>query len=125
MLTEAETLERVLSAIQPLEPETVSLAASLGRFASQTLIATVPLPGFDNSQVDGYALRSAEAQASSVLTVAGEQPAGCDLHQQLGPGQALRIFTGAPLPQGCDAVVMQEDVRREDGRITVLEGVAR
>ena len=124
MLTETEALERVLSAIQPLEAETVSLAASLGRFASQTLIATIPLPGFDNSQVDGYAVRAVEAQAASILTVTGEQPAGPDLRQPLAPGQAIRIFTGAPLPTGCDAVVMQEDVRRDDGQITIHEGVA-
>ena len=124
MLTEAETLERVLAAIRPLDAETVPLSTSLGRFASQMLTATVPLPGFDNSQVDGYAVRSADAQTGSMLAVAGEQPAGADLHQPLSPGQALRIFTGAPLPSGCDAVIMQEDVHREDGHITVLEGVA-
>lgn len=123
MLTEAEALESIQSSIQPLEPERVPLAASQGRFASDALLATVALPRFDNSQVDGYAVRAAEAQTSSILDVTGEQPAGSDLQQSLPPGQAIRIFTGAPLPKGCDAVVMQEDVSRQNDRITINDGV--
>ena len=124
MLTEDEALNRVLSAVQPLASETVSLASSLGRFASDSRLATIALPGFDNSQMDGYAVRAAEAQTGATLAVTGEQPAGRDLHQPLAPGQAIRIFTGAPIPAGCDAVIMQEDVSHSSGRITIIDGVA-
>ena len=124
MLTETEARDRILAAIAPLAHETVPLLASLGRFAAQPVIATLALPGFDNSQMDGYAVRAAEAGQGAELQVAAEQPAGLDRGQHLAPGQAIRIFTGAAIPDGCDAVVMQEDVNRSGSTITILEAVA-
>ena len=124
MLTETEARDRILAAISPLAQETVPLLASLGRYAAQPVIATLALPGFDNSQMDGYAVRAAEAGQGAELQVAAEQPAGLDREQHLAPGQAIRIFTGAAIPDGCDAVVMQEDVSRTGNTITVLEAVA-
>ncbi len=123
MLTEAEARAHVQSRIAPGEAEEAPLNACLGRYSAAQVLATVALPGFDNSQVDGYAVRAHEAQAGAHLVVAQEQPAGADLHLVLTPGQAVRIFTGAAIPAGADAVIMQEDVTAADGAIVINEGV--
>lgn len=123
MLTESEAREHVLGRIRPGGCEETPLASSLGRHAFAQVLATVPLPGFDNSQVDGYAVRSEEALRGARLTVSAEQPAGTDLHLSLPQGGAVRIFTGAAIPEGADAVVMQEDVSLEGGAIVLAEGV--
>src|SRR3569623_592750 len=119
MLTESEAREHVLSRIQPGAAEETPLASSLGRYASAQMLATVPLPGFDNSQVDGYAVRAAEAFAGARLAVAAEQPAGTDRRLSLAPGSAIRIFTGGAIPEGADAVIMQEDVSLEGGTVVI------
>lgn len=119
MLAENEARDLVLSRVLPLSTERVPLAESLGRYAAGQTLATVALPGFDNSQVDGYALRAADAVLNASLPVTGEQPAGADLRLRLEPGTAIRIFTGAPIPPGADAVIMQEDVTRTADRITL------
>lgn len=123
MLTEAEAREHVLSRITPGQAEEVALSASLGRHAAAQVLATVALPGFDNSQMDGYALRANEAPAGARLPVAAEQPAGADRLLSVPPGQAVRIFTGAAIPEGADAVIMQEDVTAADGAIVINEAV--
>lgn len=124
MLTESAALDLVLSRIAPLPSERAQINAALGRFASETLLASLPLPGFDNSQVDGYALRAADAQIGSVLPVAAEQTAGPDMQWQLSPGTCIRIFTGAPIPRGADAIIMQEDVTRVGDTITINDSVS-
>jgi molybdopterin molybdotransferase len=123
MLTETEALNLVLSRITAGKAERVPLSQSLGRFASTQVLASIPLPGFDNSQVDGYALRAIDSTAGTELPVIAEQPAGPDLHHELPPRCALRIFTGAPIPRGADAVIMQEDVTRSGDTITINEAV--
>jgi molybdopterin molybdotransferase len=90
--------------------EQLPLASALNRFAVEDVLAGVPNPPFHNSSMDGYALRAADSQGTAPLPVTGEQPAGLDRHLVLTPGSAIRIFTGAPLPSGADAVIMQEDV---------------
>jgi len=125
MLTEAEAREHVLSRIAPGRVEEIALNASLGRHAAIQLLATVPLPGFDNSQVDGYALRAHEAPVHTRLVVSAEQPAGTDRHLSLPPGQAVRIFTGAAIPEGADAVIMQEDVTAAGGAIVINDAVVQ
>lgn len=98
------------------------LREALGRVLARDAIATVPLPGFDNSQMDGYAVRAEEAPAGAELRVTGEQPAGVDRALSLRAREAIRIFTGAPVPKEASAVIMQEDVDLlEDGRIRVRE----
>jgi molybdopterin molybdotransferase len=121
LLTEAETLNRVLGAVEPLGVETQS--RSLGRVLAEDLFASISLPAFDNSSMDGYAVRASDAKSGSELVVIGEQPAGVDGNLEVGPGQAIRIFTGAPIPNGADAVIMQEDVDRRGETIVVREGV--
>lgn len=125
MLTEPEALDLVLSRITPGKVTPVPLAQAPGQFASAQVLATIPLPGFDNSQVDGYALRAEEGTAGTQLPVIAEQPAGADLQHELPARSALRIFTGAPIPRGADAVIMQEDVTRTDGMIKINESVTK
>ena len=96
MLTEPEALDLVLSRITPLPSERVPITSALGRFASETMLASLPLPGFDNSQVDGYALRSEEAPKGAELPVVAEQPAGPDLQLELPPSSLV-----VPMPSSC------------------------
>ncbi len=117
MKSEAETLTSVLARVAPLSPTRVSLLDSLGRFSAEELSATRSLPAFDNSAMDGYAVQAASCTVGASLRVTGEQPAGPERGLTVGPGEAVRIFTGAPLPAGADAVIMQEDVTREDAMI--------
>ncbi len=120
MLTESEALERILSPIHPLPPRLIPLGEALNRFVATTLLATVPLPGFNNSAMDGYALQAADSGKSEPLLVNGEQPAGLRRELRIGPGETVRIFTGAALPEGADAVIMQEDVTRIDGGAKII-----
>jgi molybdopterin molybdotransferase len=124
MISEHEALQRVLAAVKPMEAQKRPLQDSLDAFAGGDVIARVPIPGFDQSSMDGYALRAADASFES-LPVIGEQPAGRDLGLVCELGSCLRIFTGAPLPAGADAVIMQEDVRREGEAIRCLESVVK
>ncbi len=123
MLTEAEALERVLSRITPGPIVDLPLPDALGRFCARDFLATVPIPGFDNSMMDGYAVHAMETTGQGKIVVVGEQPAGLDLQLQCAPGHAIRIFTGAPMPAGADAVIMQEDVEREGDVIACREPV--
>ncbi|MDZ4288115.1 MAG: molybdopterin molybdotransferase MoeA, partial [Prosthecobacter sp.] len=123
MMTESEARERVLQAMVPGPVAETLLRHALGRYAGTDLLATVPLPGFDNSMMDGYAVRAVDTQAAVPLAVIGEQPAGLDRRLVLQAGKAIRIFTGAPMPTGADAVIMQEDVVRTDAGITCRESV--
>lgn len=99
------------------------LARCLGAVLAEDLVAAIDLPGFDNSAMDGFALRARDATEGASLALAGEQFAGPDRGQAIGDGQCLRITTGAPLPLGADAVVMKEDVREQDGRIVLARAV--
>ncbi len=116
MLTPPQALARILEAIDdvaPLPPERVPLAAALGRALAEEVRADRPLPPFDNSQMDGYALRAADApEAGARLPVAFDVFAGDDRGRPLPAGACARIFTGAPLPPGADCVEMQEEVGR-------------
>ena len=106
---------RTLAAVSPLrETETLALEAALGRIAATGSKALVNLPPFDNAAMDGYALRTADLIGPGPwnLPVAGRVAAGDPGNQELAPGTATRILTGAPIPDGADAVVMQERVTR-------------
>ncbi|HET8734773.1 MAG TPA: gephyrin-like molybdotransferase Glp [Anaeromyxobacteraceae bacterium] len=117
MLTPSEAVARILDALSdvaPLPPERVPLAAAAGRALSEDVRADRPLPPFDNSQMDGYALRAADApRAGHRLPVAFEVFAGDDAARPLPPGACARVFTGAPVPPGADCVEMQEEVERK------------
>ena len=126
MIPEAEALTTLLQAVSATEQsETLPLTGCLNRRSATRLAATVPLPGFDNSMMDGYAVRAAETAGPLPLRGTATQPAGLDLQCKLaGPGEAIRIFTGAPIPEGADAVIMQEDVGNEGDSILCQSPVA-
>lgn len=119
MTSEAEALAAVLAKVSPGEASRVPLLESLGRFSAQEIVAQRSLPAFDNSAMDGYAVQADSCQSGACLRVIGEQPAGADRGLTIGAGEAIRIFTGAPLPAGADAVIMQEDVTRDGETIVV------
>ena len=125
LLSERETLERVLDSVGHLATENVSIWQAGNRVLAEEIVATVALPRFDNSTVDGYAARAEEAVTGATLTVVAEQVAGPDLGLSVGRGEAIRIFTGAPIPKNADAVVMQEDVDRREKSIFVREALNR
>jgi molybdopterin molybdotransferase len=112
-----------VTAVQDIEA--VSLAAADGRILAKEISAPLPLPPFTNSAVDGYAVRSGDlAQVSEqAFPVAGRVQAGASAQGPVEPGHAVRIFTGAPTPQGTDTVFMQEDVRLDQGRVVLPAGL--
>lgn len=108
--------------------ETVPLRAAVGRILAEDLIAPIDLPPFANSAVDGYAVRHADLapEADTVLPVTGRVPAGGALGRPLRACEAIRIFTGAPMPEGADTVMMQEDAEvLPDGRVRLPPGLKR
>lgn len=123
MLSEQEARQRIVSALAPLPVETRTLLEAVGAYAAADILATVPLPGFDNSAMDGYALcfDGASAAAGVRFSLSGEQAAGEDRGLTLTPGEAARVFTGAPVPARTTAVAMQEDVRTVAGAIELTE----
>ncbi|WP_348534721.1 gephyrin-like molybdotransferase Glp [Polynucleobacter sp. MWH-Adler-W8] len=110
MLTAQQALNHLLSHAQAvIENEKVAMQAALGRVLSENVNSLVDVPPLDNTSMDGYAVRTADTQnAGSILKIAQRIPAG-SMGMQLEPGTVARIFTGAPVPPGSDAVVMQED----------------
>ncbi len=107
--------------------ETVPLAQSLGRILAEDLIAPFAVPPHDNSAVDGYAVRfdDLSPDRDSVLGVVGRSAAGHPERCALRSGEAIRIFTGAVMPEGADTVMMQEDCRLEGDRVTIPPGIKR
>ena len=122
-------LERIIAErITPVaETEVLPLAKARGRTLAKDIAAPINLPPFDNSAVDGYAVRHADLdpQADTKLVIAERITAGRAAAQPLPQQAAIRIFTGAPMPEGADTVFMQEDVRTEDGTVIVPPGLKR
>ena len=120
-------MERMIAErVQPVtETETVALAAARGRVLAAAIAAPLDLPPFDNSAVDGYAVRHRDlaGKGETRLNISGRLTAGSAARAPLGAGEAARIFTGAPMPDGADTVFMQEDVRAEDGVVLVPAGL--
>ncbi|MGD0641020.1 MAG: gephyrin-like molybdotransferase Glp [Roseiarcus sp.] len=121
-----EALARVLaSAGEPLSEESVALGEALGRTLAREARALRTQPPFANSAMDGYAVRAADAAIAPVrLQVIGESAAGHAFAGSVAAGEAVRIFTGAPMPAGADAVALQEDAQREGAAVTLQTGVA-
>lgn len=111
----AEARGLMLAAIAPLESQAVPLDRALGRTLAEAVTATRDQPPFAASAMDGYALRSADTPG--LLKVAGESAAGRGFAGRCAPGCAIRISTGAAMPDGADAIVIQEDVRRDGDHI--------
>jgi molybdopterin molybdotransferase len=107
--------------------ETVALAQADGRVLAADIASPLALPPFDNSAVDGYAVRFEDlaADGATRLPIAGRLAAGTGATDEGAPGTAVRIFTGAPMPPSFDTVFMQEDVRAEDGAVVLPAGLAR
>jgi molybdopterin molybdotransferase len=121
LYTVEQALAKILAAVTPLPSELIALTASAGRVLSHDIRADIAMPPFDNSAVDGYAVRAMDTvgavdSAPVVLTCVGEILAGVWPDVPVGAGQCVRIMTGAPMPPGADAVVMVEDTRVEDTR---------
>ncbi len=121
MISVAEALSRILPACPPLPAETVFVTEALGRVLAEPVTARLTQPPFANAAMDGWAVRAADldgahAGAPVTLTRIGESAAGHPFAGRLGPGQTVRIFTGAAIPDGADAVVMQEDVTADGDR---------
>ncbi|HLI11384.1 MAG TPA: gephyrin-like molybdotransferase Glp [Alphaproteobacteria bacterium] len=122
MISVEEALARVLAAFAPLAAEHVSIAAGLGRVLAEDVVARVTQPPQAVSAMDGYAVRAGDvATVPATLRRVGEAPAGGAYGRALRPGEAVRIFTGGPVPAGADAIVIQEDTRAEGDKVTVLE----
>jgi molybdopterin molybdotransferase len=119
MISAEEAREKILGTISPLPARSLSISHALDCFAAQDYFARLPLPVFDNSAMDGYAVIASDCRSGERLRVIGEQPAGLDRQLRVSPGEAIRIFTGAPVPAGADAIVMQEDVTRDGAEIVL------
>jgi len=125
MLEIREAQERILSAFSPLTGEEVGLEEALGRYLAAPLMAREDAPPFSNSAMDGYAVRASDVAGASreapvVLQVVGESKAGDSPDDRLAQGAAMRIFTGAPMPEGADAIVMQEDTERDAEAVRIF-----
>jgi molybdopterin molybdotransferase len=121
----AEALDRILAGVaRPVEPETVPLAQAAGRTLAADVVATRTQPPFPASAMDGYAVRSADAAAAGArLRLVGTSAAGHGFAGAIGPGETVRIFTGAPVPDGADAILIQEDAEVDGPSIRVVEPV--
>lgn len=119
MISVDEALSHLFSLVAPLESEPVSLHDAAGRVLAETVTARRDQPPFSASAMDGYAVQSSDVAPGSRLTVTGEAAAGYGYSGSVASGEAIRIFTGAPVPDGADRVIIQEDVTREGDTITL------
>lgn len=121
-LSVAEALARVTRDLAPLETERVALDKADGRILAEDLAARLTQPPFDASAMDGYAVRAADVATLPVtLKVAGRSIAGAGFRGRVGRGEAVRIFTGAPVPEGANLIVIQENADGGAGSVTVRE----
>jgi molybdopterin molybdotransferase len=121
MISVEEALQHCLALATPLDTESVPLAQAAGRWMCTPALATRDQPPFAASAMDGYAVQG-DPGPDDVFAIIGEAGAGHAFAGKIGPGQALRIFTGAPVPEGATRVIIQEDVVRLDDRIILREG---
>lgn len=119
MLGVAEAVETVLAAVSPLAAAPVDLEDALGRFAASDVTSSLAIPPWDNSSMDGYAIRAGDARTGVKLRVAATIRAGGVAGRALEPGEAMKIMTGAPVPDGADTVVRVEDTSESDGFVTI------
>lgn len=121
MITVQDARALLFDLVSPLNAETVPLADASGRVLAQNVSATRDQPPFAASSMDGYALKSAEVELHAMFKVIGESAAGRRFEGTVGPGQAVRIFTGAPVPEGADFVVIQEDTDHRGDLLTITD----
>lgn len=123
MISVEEARERILAALQPTPGEVVALADAWGRVTATPVIARLTQPPADVSAMDGYGLRAADGTLGATLKVIGSAPAGHPYAGSVGPGQAIRIFTGSVVPQGADGILLQEDATATGTEVRVNEAV--
>ena len=124
MISVVEALERILTNLPLLPSETVSLEEAAGRVLTEDVVARLDQPPVSVSAMDGYAVRAVDVAGAPVtLRCIGEAPAGGSFKRPIGPGETVRIFTGGPLPDGADAIVIQEDTEADGEAVTVRESV--
>ena len=121
MISVTEALDNLFALADPLPVETVALREAAGRVLARSVTATRTQPPFAASSMDGYALKSVEADLHAQFKVIGEAAAGHGWRGKIGPGQCVRIFTGAPVPDGADKIIIQEDVQRTGDLITISD----
>ena len=120
MINISEAIEIILRETHALEAETVELADAVNRILAEDIFADTDLPPFDRSQMDGYAVIASDTENTPVeLKIVGESAAGKGWHHELKSGEAVRIMTGAPVPEGADAV-QRVEVTKEDGEIVKI-----
>ena len=118
----AEVQAHIVSGVEPLDAETVSIFEAAGRVLAQDLRAKLTQPPFDASAMDGYALRGADiASIPTCLKVIGRSAAGHGFSGKVGAGEAVRIFTGAPVPSGADTIVIQENAKAAGDGVEILQ----
>ncbi|MDE4302733.1 molybdopterin molybdotransferase MoeA [Phaeobacter gallaeciensis] len=121
MISVSEARAHLLELVSPLGTELVPLAEAVGRVLADDVAARRDQPPFAASAMDGYAVKSAEVELHAMFKVIGEAAAGHGFDGTVGAGQAVRIFTGAPIPDGADFVVIQEDVTAKGTLITITD----
>ena len=130
MISVDNALEQILGAINPLRLEKVAILEALGRVLGENITSNRDIPPLPNSAMDGYALRfedtlGASREKPAVLNVIDDVPAGRVSTKTVGPGQAVRIMTGAPIPAGTDAIVRVEDTEKDADRVRVFVAVRK
>jgi molybdopterin molybdotransferase len=125
MLTVEEALDAILARISVLGSERVDVLGSLGRVLAEPVTSRREIPPWPNSSMDGYAVRAEDTGRGAALAIVGRVEAGSVPARAVGRGEAMRIFTGAPLPEGADTVVPQEDVDAGGDRIALRAAVER
>ncbi|MFT6659682.1 gephyrin-like molybdotransferase Glp [Maritalea sp.] len=123
LLPVADALKTIIDAISPTQVETVSLDRANGRLLAADITATFDQPPFDGSAMDGYALNADDGAKGTALNVVGISAAGEAFDGTLSAGQCTRIYTGAPMPKGANAVIMQEKITRQGDQITLNDDV--
>ncbi len=123
MISVEEARARILADLRATSAEVVALADVWNRVTAADVIARLTQPPADVSAMDGYALRGADGALGARLTVIGAAPAGHPFEGSVGPGQIVRLFTGSVVPDGADAILLQEDATRDGDTVTVNEAV--
>ncbi len=121
MISVAEASERILARASALPGETVATGNAAGRFLAEDAVAQLTSPPYDNSSMDGYALRRVDLTIGATFTVVDSIPAGSSPSRVLGPGEAARVMTGAPVPTGADSVIRHEDTDNGRAVVTVAD----
>lgn len=117
-------LAQMLDRITPLNAtETVPLLQAFSRVTAHDIVSPLDVPGFDNAAMDGYAVRLNDLRDGAALPVAGKAFAGQPFNDAWPSGTCIRIMTGAPVPEGCDAVVMQEETEQTDAGVRFIAPV--